>query len=263
MPKRLQFLRYAYHFAAEYRDRGWSVLPLLGKTPPTRFSWKRYQQEYPSAKDLRQWFSRDNPNGYNLGIITGKLTGLVVIDCDSKEDADWWVSNFPETPLSAQTGRKKGGRHFYYRISAPLRNRAKLLERAIDLRAEGGYVVAPPSVHPITERSYCWAPWDSYSLDSIPFFDSCWIEPRHSMRRKPIPERPLATGQGVDNLIAELDRNVGDRSARDFAIVIRLLRLGVTPDRMWPLVQNKSKFRTNGHEYFCWTVQNAQEAIAH
>ena len=69
------------HFAFEYLDRGWPVIPVDGKTPAT--AWSAYQKELPSTKQVRRWFSSGGRKNYNLAIVTGRYSGLVVVDCDS------------------------------------------------------------------------------------------------------------------------------------------------------------------------------------
>jgi len=100
---------FTFHFAAEYFDRGWSVLPLCGKRPAVA-SWREYQTRRASLDELRTWFSRDNAN---VGVVTGAMSGLVVVDCDTPDDARFWQKRFPQTPLAVATGR--GGSHYYYR----------------------------------------------------------------------------------------------------------------------------------------------------
>jgi hypothetical protein len=72
----------------------------------------------------------------------------------------------------------QGGTHFYYRYpETEVRNRAGILGRRIDVRGEGGLVVAPPSVHPDTGRAYEWTRLEDNALDGIPVFDRHWIQP--------------------------------------------------------------------------------------
>jgi hypothetical protein len=159
-----------YHFATEYCERGWSVIPLAGKRP-TLASWKEYQSRRATEDELRAWFGDKSAN---VGIITGRISGLVVVDCDSPADAEWWLKTYPQSPLIVHTGG--GGVHIYYQMlrEVEVRNRTKLCGRAIDLRADGGYVVAPASIHP-SGRLYTWASFGDYSLDEVPVFDPAWV----------------------------------------------------------------------------------------
>jgi hypothetical protein len=96
----------------------------------------------------------------NIGIATGP-SGLVVIDVDPKNGGDVSFESLraelaPETfgTVTALTGG--GGEHYYFRDEgARFRNSASLIAPGIDVRAVGGYVVAPPSVHE-SGRKYAW-----------------------------------------------------------------------------------------------------------
>jgi hypothetical protein len=63
-------------------------------------------------------------------------------------------------------------------------------------------------------------------------------------------------------LLQALDRNTGDRSRRDFAIICSLLRCGIHDDQvLWNLVREKSKFKDRGWDYFSPTLENAKKAL--
>jgi len=62
--------------ARKYVARGWSVIPLEGKIPS--IVWKEYQARYPTDEELQRWFSDGKKN---IGIVTGKISGLSVVDC--------------------------------------------------------------------------------------------------------------------------------------------------------------------------------------
>jgi len=180
---------YLLHHALEYWERGWSVMPLLGKKPALA-SWKELQTHRPTLGILHHWFGMMNQNGYNLGVITGRVSDLVVVDTDSPEAARFWESKFPSTPLACKTSK---GMHFYFRHPGPeVRNGRHLLGRAVDLRGDGGYVVAPPSVHPESSAPYEWVAqggvtWH-WCLDELPVFDPQWLQatsPRVVQSRPP------------------------------------------------------------------------------
>ena len=162
--------------AREYLASGWSLIPLVGKLPALP-SWKEYQRRLPSSEEVAVWFSDGGRPPSGLGVVTGRLSKLVVVDCDSEADAAFWSKTFPSSPLVALTGG--GGVHFYYAMpdAGDVRNRAGVLRRKIDIRGEGGYATAPPSSHP-SGRHYAWQTYDAAAV--LPCFDPAWLadEPR-------------------------------------------------------------------------------------
>jgi hypothetical protein len=119
--------------------------------------WEEYQQQRADAQTLGRWV-RHWPL-LNIGIVTGAVSGLVVLDLDRRHGGfeslaalERLYGALPET-VEAETGG--GGRHLYFACppAAP-RNKAGLAP-GIDLRGEGGMVVAPPSLHPSGGR-YRW-----------------------------------------------------------------------------------------------------------
>jgi hypothetical protein len=143
--------------ALTYLTRGWAAIPIEpgGKRPLVR--WEPYQREPPSEPEIEHWF-RQWPEA-NVGIVTGAVSGLVVLDVDprhggeeSLRDLERRFGPLSET-LEAQTGG--GGRHLYFaHPGGELRNRVGLAP-GLDLRGDGGLVVAPPSLHP-SGRRYAW-----------------------------------------------------------------------------------------------------------
>ena len=146
--------------AASYGARGWAVLPLRrrDKVPAIRGGCKSASDD---EVQIRAWWSA-NPED-NVGIATGGSSlGLVVIDLDV-DDAKGedgmatlraWEREHGELPetVSAVTGR--GGCHLYFRCNSPIGCSVNP-EMGVDVRGEGGFVVAPPSTHP-NGRAYCW-----------------------------------------------------------------------------------------------------------
>ena len=150
--------------ALEYAGRGWSVMP-VGRNKKPLIKWREAtREELTNADNIRRLWAQF-PDA-NVGIITGARSGgLVVIDEDIDDDKgldgvkaleDWCDQNdiCPiDSPATVQTGR--GGRHLYVRSEFVYHNQQGCLE-GVDIRGEGGYVVAPPSIHGETGREYIW-----------------------------------------------------------------------------------------------------------
>lgn len=140
--------------ALHYAKRGFSVIPVEAKGKKPLIPWERYQTERAEPKEIKKWFT-DSPAA-NVGIITGKISGLVVIDIDTeaaKEKLKALVGEYDldDVPRS-RTG--KGWQLFFAHPETPIQNRAGVLP-GLDVRGDGGYVVVPPSIHP-NGKLYQW-----------------------------------------------------------------------------------------------------------
>ena len=156
-----------YDAAIEYAKKGFAVFPLKyrDKVPLTRNGCKDATTD---AAQIKAWWQK-YPNA-NIGLATGSVSqNVFVIDLDIDEDRgidgyhsleDWQREHgdFPET-WTAITGR--GGYHLYYRGNGRVKNRAGIID-GVDIRGNGGYVVAPPSIHKNGNR-YEW----EYSPDEF------------------------------------------------------------------------------------------------
>jgi Bifunctional DNA primase/polymerase, N-terminal/Primase C terminal 1 (PriCT-1) len=170
--KRMQHDTPIAQAAAAYLARGWSVLPLRHGDKRPLMGWEMLQQARADAATLAQWFTRW-PTA-NVGIVTGEISNLIVLDVDPKHGGDDSLAGLerrfgalPET-VEAQTGGD--GRHLYFAHPGGfVPNRAGLAQ-GIDLRGDGGYIVAPPSLHP-SGKPYAWsagrAP-DDIALAALP-----------------------------------------------------------------------------------------------
>ncbi len=137
--------------------RGWAVVPIAagGKHPLLR--WQTFQERLPTEGELDEWYGRWPDAG--VGIVTGAVSNLVVLDVDPRHGGDDSLAELEREhgalPLTIEAITGGGGRHVYFTYPAgELRNRAALAP-GIDLRAEGGLVVAPPSLHASGKR-YEW-----------------------------------------------------------------------------------------------------------
>ena len=106
---------------------------------------------------IRDWWTRW-PDA-NIGIVTGQVSGIVVVDVDpDKGGLESWAElqdiHGRIDTLTSLTGG--GGMHLWFQAPAgELKSTTSEIAPGIDTRAEGGYVVAPPSLH-ISGRRYEW-----------------------------------------------------------------------------------------------------------
>jgi hypothetical protein len=131
-----------------------SKLPLIGK----RFGGKGVLDATRNLEQVRKWWEI-NANA-NIGIATGEPSGFFVVDVDLRKGGDETLAELeqrhgplPETVISHTGG---GGQHLLFRHVVGIRNSAeRRLGPGIDIRGDGGYVCAPPSVHE-NGRLYVW-----------------------------------------------------------------------------------------------------------
>jgi len=134
--------------ALAYYDQGLTIIPLKqGDKTPALETWLEYEKERPSREQTESWFSSNN---VNIGIICGDVSnGLVVQDFDSEEAfTKFFGGNTDEIQADAPTIRTGRGIHVWYRTEEPGIRSFRVEELKMDLKANGGYVVAPPSIHP-------------------------------------------------------------------------------------------------------------------
>jgi hypothetical protein len=159
--------------ALAYADRGWPVVPLhfplskgtcscgnrncgsVGKHPRTPHGLKD------ATTDLAQvqaWWERW-PKA-NVGVLTGHASDLVVLDVDPRHGGSESLAELEVRrllPPTARTVTGSGGQHiFFAHPGGRVGNSTGKLGAGLDVKADGGYIVAPPSLH-ASGRHYQWA----------------------------------------------------------------------------------------------------------
>lgn len=216
--------------ALRYAGRGWHVLPLhypsagvcscgksgcssLGKHPRTKNGLTSATTD---AEQIRAWW-KAAPLA-NVGIRTGRISGLCVLDVDGDEGKASLQAlqeqhgTLPHT-LRALTGRagddgKRKGCHYFFQMpeGVELRNSASVLGKGLDIRGEGGYVVAAPSLH-ASGHHYQWIEAGA-ELAELPV----WLLERLEKPRgasMPLPASPARASSMPEESFGEGGRNAG------------------------------------------------------
>lgn len=158
--------------ALGYAKRGWAVFPLHSSINGVCSCGKReclnpakhprieggFKAATTDPDTITKWWTTW-PDA-NTGVATGAISGIVVVDTDLKHDGpQTWLElqdqHGPIDTLTTLTGG--GGNHWIFRTPTDrtLRNTTGKLGKGIDTRGEGGYIVAPPSIH-ISGDRYEW-----------------------------------------------------------------------------------------------------------
>lgn len=184
-------------WALRYATLGWKIFPLhtivdgectCGTTRcPDAGKHPRNVRGVKEATDdkaqIVAWFN-EFAQPSNIGIRTGEVSGITVIDIDigpGKFGAESWAEivsehGEPET-LTSQTG--SGGVHLVFAYNSTLKTASNVLGKGIDSRNDGGYIVAAPSKH----RSGGVYKWENWGSRIVPL-------PAHLATRKENRGRP-------------------------------------------------------------------------
>lgn len=129
---------YPEFMAAFFHERGYSLIPVRDDKTPA-IEWKPNQTTRAGLSLVRNWISE----GYQLAIVTGRVSGVVVIDFDDLPAWEQFRADLPDIARQLLTIRTRRGIHAYLsvnRVGAPI---PSLKAAGIDFQADGRYVVAP------------------------------------------------------------------------------------------------------------------------
>jgi hypothetical protein len=155
--------------------------------------WRDFQTRLPTEDEIRAWFLRGVP--MNIAVITGAVSDIVVIDADSRPAMEWAVLRLPYTPWQTRTAR---GYHLWYRhpgVRVPNRARIEVGDQQLelDVRGDGGYVIAPESIHASGNMYREAGDW-SVPHAELPRFWPGWVA-RPSRQRREVTRKTVATGR--------------------------------------------------------------------
>jgi replicative DNA helicase len=211
-------------------------------------AWKPFQTRLANEKEVSEWFDKW-PNA-NIAIVTGKISNLVVFDLDSNHAVQYAErqGGFPAT-LKVKTGK---GYHLYMQYPGfEIRNSVnKNLD--IDIRADGGYVAAPPSIHG-SGRQYEWeeglsiheiapAPCDSWMTDYLKSIAEGSSVSKQSKDKAPKPSdtRNMASKQNAEGDYADILNTgaaEGMRNHKATKLAGHLFAKGISGNEIWSMLK--------------------------
>ena len=197
--------------ALQYLNKGLSVIPLVSPSMvsgnPTEeeviykckralVKWAEFQDRHPTEDEVNAWW--DEWPDANIGIVTGKISNLVVFDVD-KQDAIEYAEEEGGFPITVKATSGKGCHIYVQYPEFEVRNSTNT-DLGLDIRGDGGYIVAPPSIHG-SGRQYEWA--EGYSIHEIdPAPCEQWMEYflKEQAKRpsKPAKEQPPKPSDNPD-----------------------------------------------------------------
>ena len=233
--------------ALKYLEMGLPVFPVIGKYPPQGFKWAEFQNRLPTVAELKEWF--ENYSGITgIAMPTGKLSGMIAIDCDVKDpkkriDPEILKKLKSEKHPESLTGSL--GSHFFvaYDSSLGFTSNAGVLS-GLDIKSHGGYVLLPPSValygqdelkyHRFNRNEYKWVK-EYKSKDDLKSFPAWLLEMIRENKKSGIGKN---WKEKMINPIEKGNRNV------DFTSIIGGLLSKFKIDEwetfVWPVVVNQN-----------------------
>ena len=221
--------------ALRYAQQGWAVHPLVphSKAPLSAHGCKDATTD---ADQIRAWWA-EHP-GANIGIATGAISGIVVLDVDVKNGKPGnqtlaaLVAQHGELPTTPHQTTWSGGLQYFFEYDARVKNTAGALGAGLDTRGDGGYVVAPPSRVEEAGRSgvYVWD--DLMNPFALPLYAKIpeWLIPSNWERvngktRETIPQ---LAGKGRNNALTSLAGTMRRRDVSEDAVRQALLAENAT-----------------------------------
>lgn len=216
----------ALDHALELAALGYRVAPIpAGLKYPGRDDWQQVGTTNPDT--IRSWWAgqwrpdfNDNPDEYGVCIVTGVGSGpngIFVVDIDPKDHGDeFWADLEHEhgaAPDTMECLTGGGGRHLYFNMpdGVVIRNdQSGRVAPGVDIRGEGGQVVAPPTVHPKTGNRYEWDALNDPTDGAVPVDAPQWLidiltaEPEERQPRRGTNATSLSDRPG-DRFEAETD----------------------------------------------------------
>jgi len=127
--------------ALEYLNQGYCVIPVKRDKKPYLMTWAEYQEKMPTASQVEKWW-KTWPDA-NIGIVTGKVSNICVVDVDSNAGGNAIKELIPNVKPNVIT--PNGGWHFYFANNNGTGNAVGFIPD-VDFRGQGGYIIAPPSI---------------------------------------------------------------------------------------------------------------------
>lgn len=129
-------------YALEYLNQGVPAIPSNPKTKAPLVKWVEYQTRLPTKEETIEMFSRFP--GCMVAMVTGNISGIMVVDADSEEAIKRIEDTLPETFESIISVSPRGGRHYFFKSTNGWQTKAGVLDK-VDIRANGGIIITPPS----------------------------------------------------------------------------------------------------------------------
>ena len=136
-------MNYIHGIINHYLKNGYSLIPVDKEKRPCIY-WKQYQYKRAGIKDILNWHIQFDT--LNVGIVTGRISKLAVIDIDDLSLLPDLKEKIPEITETTRVKTNRGYHYYFYLNGENIRSTNSLFGRNLELKSNGNYIVAPPSM---------------------------------------------------------------------------------------------------------------------
>ena len=204
-------------YALDYLSQGIPAIPSDPKTKIPLVKWTEYQSRLPTKEETISMFSQ-YPKSM-ISLVTGKISNLIVVDADSEDAIKTIEDNILDSIETTIDISPRGGRHYWWLMNGKQWQTKSAVLKNIDLRANGGVIVAPPSKND-TGGQYRWLTdlnFDKSRLQEMPE-SLCKLLESAQVENKP---KFVVDLKSVENLYKE-----GRRDSDLFHLALALRKSG-------------------------------------
>jgi len=148
--------------ALDYQSKNFSIIPVQKNKKPY-IKWEEYQNRKSTKDEVNEWWTKW-PDAM-IGIITGNLNNIFVIDVDSKQGAENLSNYIPESLVTPTSKTPRGGQHLYFLYPEEKITIGAGVIPGTDFRGDGGFIIAPPSQNSLNKK-YEWK--EGLSIVDVP-----------------------------------------------------------------------------------------------
>jgi hypothetical protein len=215
--------------AVSYGQGGLSVIPIQPRDKKPFIQWEQFQNKRATEHEIKSWWAKW-PDA-NIGIVTGAVSDLIVIDLDTPDAKNKLKELVADSTSVPRTRTGKGWQLFFKHPGVTIPNRAGIIP-GLDVRGDGGYVVAPPSIHP-NGNQYRWEVPINGELPAFP-------PTLFKLISSPIDGTEKRSAKVIDGIILE-----GQRNAALTSLAGTMRRRGMSAASILAALQEENRTRCN------------------
>ena len=214
----------------------YSLIPIDGEKKPCIY-WKKHQYKKATRDVIFSWFHQFCT--YNIGIVTGQISQLAVIDVDNLSVLPDLRKKLPEITRTTRVKTNRGFHYYFHLNGKQVKSTSSLFGKRLELKSNGTYIVAPPSR--INNHRYAY---EIPLSEILPIPQKLVINNDDNIRNQFITsEIPKYHGQKIDCIRQILKRNLkeGERDNSMFILYNLLLQNKNTEEHARKIVVNKNR----------------------